>query len=881
MYATQGTTRSSLFSEGEKSCLQSIIPSVLGVGLPGCCVNRPFNTSNFCTLEPFSKGYAARGDSRVIQLQSDEQAVMDVSNETMTTDTITFVGNSVSQVEELTASMPEQVEDIYSPSAQLASFLQRPVRIATYSVPQGEAVSVYRSVNPWFAFLNDSQIKKKLDNYAYLRGNLHVEIIINATPFIYGMYMATYLPMVDFCGHLDYEANAALNVDGKIRVPLSQRQNVLLKSHTSEGGTMVLPFVYHKNFVELTRALDVQNLGKLTIVPMSPFTAAAAGATGNVSISIYAWMSDVKLAGMTRELALQSDEYAEGPISRPASIVAGIGRRLSDVPVVGKVAKAVGWGASAVSKIASLFGFTNVPVIENSMPYKNVPFHGMASAQIAGPIERLTLDPKAEITIEPGIMGLPNDDDLAIANFIGRESFVRGIQWNQSDTVDTLLSAIAVTPAICQTGTSAGGFAWFADTPVACASRLFTNWRGDMHYKLRIVKSQYHQGRFRVSFDPRGSVSNSTSSTVTFTKIIDLSEGDEFDFVVPYMQPQPWLLLPPSPNSNIGDRADVTADPDQTNGKLSITVLNPCTAPSTTAAITILVYVWGEPNLEFANPSDIPFNASVLRTQSKEHVLGDVTPVPVRRYEQNFGEQIASLRTLMRRTAFTYRHPVVATSLPAGQNILSLTGNFGLYPNEPGYLTAAAGYFGGRNSAPGTLAAGPFPCNYSATSPYTWLSTCFVGQRGSFMYKANFLGPEIKSFKAYRWNYPRAAISALATMTRVAANNIWSYGGYNNAYGNTGQSLVNATTQTGLEFSVPFMNKYNFVATDPKFRVLGSDFDDSSSNTFSVEVTQFVGADTNFYGAVDLYGCVGTDFTLVKFVSVPIRYQYTMPSPAL
>lgn len=38
MFATQGMTRSSLFSEGEKSCLQTIIPDVSGVGLPGCCV---------------------------------------------------------------------------------------------------------------------------------------------------------------------------------------------------------------------------------------------------------------------------------------------------------------------------------------------------------------------------------------------------------------------------------------------------------------------------------------------------------------------------------------------------------------------------------------------------------------------------------------------------------------------------------------------------------------------------------------------------------------------------------------------------------------------------------------------------------------------------
>lgn len=829
-------------------------------------------------MESLEKDYVTGDDAPVFKLQADEQPVESVTNETIQSETVTFVGNSVDQVEEMKSEEPQQVVDIYTPDAQLASFLERPVRIATYSIAQGEAVTVLRSLNPWYEYLNDTQIKKKLDNYAFLRGNLHVEIIINATPFIYGTYMASYLPMPDFCGHLDYESNTLLNTDGKIRIPLSQRQNVLIKSHTSEGGTMVLPFVYHKNFVSLTSATDVQNLGKLTLVPMAPFQAASSGATGNVAVSIYCWMTDVKLAGMTRVLALQSDEYATGPISRPASIVAGIGRRLEDVPVIGNVAKAVGWGAKAVSKIASLFGFTNVPVIENAFPFKNTPFHGMASAQISAPIEKLCLDPKTEVSYDPAIMGLPSDDDLAVANFIGRESFVRGVTWNQSDTVDTLLAAVNVTPAICQTGTSTGGYVWFADTPVACASRLFTNWRGDMHYKIRVVKSQYHQGRFRVSFDPLGLVGNSTSSTVTFTKIIDLSEGDEFDFVVPYMQPQPWLLLPDTPASNFGDRTDTSANLDYVNGKLSVTVLNPCTAPSSTATVTLLFYAWGEPTCEFANPSDVPFNASVFKTQSKDYVLGEVTPPPVKRYEQNFGEQVASLRTLMRRTAFQMRHDSSATSIAAGQKIMTFTGNYGLYPNEPGYLTAGAGYAGGRMITAGTLSAGPYACNFAATTPYSWLSTCFVGQRGSFMYKANFLGPEIKSFKAYRWNYPRSSISSVATLNRLTAANIWSYGAYNQPPGNTGQSLVNTTTQTGLEFSVPFMNKFNFVATDPKYRVLGTDFDDSSSNTFSTEVTQLT-SDTSFYGAIDLYGGIGTDFTLVKFASVPIRYQYTLPSP--
>jgi len=792
-----------------------------------------------------------------------------------------FVGNAVGESDIQTNSDPEVLTDIYTPSFELSSFLSRPVRIAQYSIPQGESVATLRTIQPWYAFFNDATIKKKLDNYAYLRCNLHVEIVINSTSFIYGAYMASYQPMMNFTGHQRYNTGI-LSTDGKIRVPLSQRQNVVIKSHTSEGGILELPFLWHKNMLNITSAQDLKDFGEITLVPYAPFAAANASATGNVGVTVYAWATNVNLAGQTISLAVQGDEYSTGPISRPASIVAGIGRRLEDVPVIGKFATAVSWGASAVSKIASLFGFTNVPVIENSMPLKNVPFHGFASAQIAGPIEKLTIDPKNELTVDPSIVGEPSTDDLAIPNLVTRESFLRAITWQQSDLADATLAAINVCPTVCQTGTSSGGYTWYADTPMGNAARLFTNWRGDIEIIMRVVASSYHTGRLRVSFDPLGNVPTSTSSTQIQTKIVDIGETCEYVFTVPYMQPTPWMLLPSLVRTDFGDRADAAGyDTDVHNGKFTVSVLNPLTAPVTTADVTLLFFIRGTPSLELANPSDVPYDASVLQPQGKEIVLGELTQAPKERYLLNFGEEIRSVRLLMRRHAQVLRSVYSDAAPPANPFILKLWQNYGLYPPEYGYLSSGTDWLAGRSSTKGVITpASTFNATFAATTPYSWMSTCFVGQRGSMMYGVNFIGPEANGFRAYRWNYPRTAISGTEKLARSTGSSLMASGASTSPSGNTGMTLLNQKTQTGMEFLVPFMNKFLFVSTDPKYRVVGAAFDDSANNTFTVETEHLMAASTNFLGFTDLYSCVGPDFTLIKFLSVPIRYTYTMPAPA-
>jgi hypothetical protein len=136
-------------------------------------------------------------------------------------------------------------------------------------------------------------------------------------------------------------------------------------------------------------------------------------------VTCYAWATDVELAGLTSGLVLQGDEYDKaGPISGPATAIASVASKLTDTPIIGSLARATEIGARAVGGIASLFGYSNPPVLNDVMPYQPKAFHSFAAVETGVPMDKLTLDPKNEITVDKSVTGAKPDDELVISHFV-------------------------------------------------------------------------------------------------------------------------------------------------------------------------------------------------------------------------------------------------------------------------------------------------------------------------------------------------------------------------------------------------------------------------------------------------------------------------------
>jgi hypothetical protein len=107
------------------------------------------------------------------------------------------------------------------------------------------------------------------------------------------------------------------------------------------------------------------------------------------------------------------------------------------------------------------------------------------------------------------------------------------------------------------------------------------------------------------------------------------------------------------------------------------------------------------------------------------------------------------------------------------------------------------------------------------------MSPLFVGQRGSMNYAFNHVDDGLsKNYLVQRYNEPFTTTGIGLTFNTFVSTTMPNaidpyYGGI------TGQALENEATQTGLQFSVPFMNKFRFCSTSPIDRANGADYDDS------------------------------------------------------
>jgi hypothetical protein len=791
-----------------------------------------------------------------------------------------------------------------SQNVELGNYLRRPVLIDTQTWDVGNTLDIATdNFKPWHLFFSKPAIKRKLDNYYMLKCNLKLKFVINASPFYYSGVLVSYQPMTNF-----NPAPVVIGSGYQEYTLLSQRPHCYLYPQTSQGANMTLPFLYHKEWLDATSANDLQNMGTIYFGSFGALLTANGIAGTSCTIQTYAWAEDVEIAGPTLDLAVQSqkkkfskgnvkskhknDEYQhEGTISKPASAIARATGMLSQVPVIGPFMTATSYAAEATASIASLFGYTNVPVIDDVHAFRSAPFPQFASTDIGTPIEKATLDCKNELSIDSRICGVDLHDELLISNFVARESYLVTSTWAATDPVDEQLFATPVGPVLYNADTTTGGRLHYP-TPMQMVSQMFDFWRGDIEFRFKFLASAYHRGRVRISWDPTANISsNSDNTTEIYTKIVDITEDSDVSFVVPYTQPTAYLPTTPrdlrfrpyTPFTTV-----VNPEP-WANGTLTVRVLTEQTSPVASADIQMLVFVRGCDNLEFASPRQIDDRFSPYVVQSKQISYDDdysnimqMGIKPSQAYDEinlvYMGEKVESLRTLMRRTVIEQVAPDPSTTSGDVRHRQSLHRR--RLPLYPGY--DPNGIHDARNNAD----TANVPYNFVPWNPITWISTCFVGNRGSIHWTANIFGTS--NTMAYlgrgsTTNLALTASNANATFSSVLDKWItpraWSVDP--NA-GMNGFAITNTGTQTSLNLSAPLYSRYKFISNSITTRTLGSSVDETTKDSIELQTirlpTSEVTADSK--AIVHMFCSAGTDFNLIFFLNCPTLYYYdVVPNP--
>lgn len=791
-----------------------------------------------------------------------------------------------------TVDIPSDIsaESPYIPSnVHIAKFLNRPVLIKNYTWTLGSTTT--DSFDPWNLYFNHTSIKKKVDNYYLMRCRLRVKFVINASPFHYGCMLAAYKPLSKYLTPAVIDTASTGTTDDLQNVGFSQLPRVYIYPQTSQGGELTLPFLWPKEWLDVTQASDLTNMGTFYFRPLTALAFANSGTGVNCNIQVFAWAEDVELSGPTVKLAMQSSNDEYGAISGPASAVANVAGMLEEAPVIGLYATATRMAATAVGSIAKLFGFTNVPVVADIHQFTPSPFPVFASPEIGTQIEKLTIDPKNELTIDPRSVGVDMGDELLIHNITSREAYITQFTWTLAGAPDDILFSTQISPFFERIA-SGTNQTLLQLTPMSLVARMFSYWRGDIKIRLKFVCSQYHKGRLRVSWDPVGAIgSTADSTTEVFTQIVDLADCTDITFNIPYMQPTAFLNSIFTYAQRFANDGSITNSAGATNGVFTVRILNELSAPLNTADIKILVFVAGGDNLEFASPTEIdtsyaatpvcamPAQSGFQKYDTEESYveMGEAPSNPPRTtYLTYHGEVIKSLRLLMRRTGLHF-------FMPLNSNLLTSTVNGALAYNR---LSRYPYYPGSDNNGLFTctkLATGSGRFNYVKWHPITWVSQCFLGCRGAINYRFNLNTKlDIADFNAVRSiNNPSTALStstyralnitsATASMALARPNLI----------DHTGMALTNTKTNTGLNVSIPYYSKYKFRTTSATYSTVGSSSDDSNLDWYQINTILNPAADsdaTSTYNNIgfEAYIGAGTDYSPIFFVNVPTLYQYT------
>lgn len=498
-----------------------------------------------------------------------------------------------------------------SNDATLEQFFSRPLKIAqyTWSVSLPNFIETF---NPWELYWENPRVINRISNFNLLRAKMHVKIVINGNGFHYGRLIASYTPLhtVD-----DFTITRGFFTQDIIQA--SQRPHIYLDPTTSQGGSMCLPFFWHRNSLNIPRQ-DWGEMGEITISSLAPLKHAN-GADDRVTISVFAWAEDVNMSMPTSseptDLSPQcaeepldcqaADEYAkDGVVSAPASTVARIAGKLSSAPIIGPYAKATEMAASTVAGVARIFGYSRPAVLADIMPYKPTVMGNLANTNAADSVMKLSLDAKQELSIDPRITGLSGVDELSIKSIACRESYLTQFPWSVASTAETALFSTEVSPVVWDI-LALGGDPEEIHMPACCfAAAPFTHWRGSMKYRFQVVASNFHKGRLKVVWDPYGFETNEYNTN--YTHIVDIAEDKDFTIEIGWGSELSYLThREPGLDAVIFKNGAPTSTPENlSNGLLAVYVVNELTVPNSTIDndITVNVFVSAGDDFEVNNP---------------------------------------------------------------------------------------------------------------------------------------------------------------------------------------------------------------------------------------------------------------------------------------
>lgn len=552
----------------------------------------------------------------------------------------------------------------------LKDFLARPRMLAAFdwatTSPQG--ANLYSVPLP-DGVLTDRIFASKVAGFAYMRSTVVVRMMINTQRFQAGRLLLTWMPLAG--------QNMTKYHDTKFLQYYTQRPRVEFDVSTDTEVVFKIPYVHYALGFGLSDGRF--SAGILDAIVYSPLT------SGTVKANMYYSFEDVELfhanepgpfiaqsslrdKGMSSKRSrmdpgdIEQSAMGVQPVSSMLTSIATTAQLGTEIPLISSVAGPVSWAASLAARAAHAFGYAKpLALAPRIRTYEQSDTHRI-NCDGAHMAVNLGLFEDNKVSHLPGFAG-SDLDEMSMQYICGTYSFYAAYPWTTSDAERTaLISNFACRAALDnpspRTLTVAGSTETVLDlAPFSYLSRLFNAYRGSLKFKFKVVKTEFHSGRLRFEYRLNGALTGSNNisaySSNVHSTIFDLRESTEFEVVVPFAAPLPYLKV------------------SDTYARFNLAVETPLQAiGDVSASVSIIMEIAAHDDFELAMPTQVPFVPTTtaftqigaqsslprakdpaIETNTDAQPIGGATVVGDRdaNAELCIGEKILSLRQLVKR----------------------------------------------------------------------------------------------------------------------------------------------------------------------------------------------------------------------------------------
>lgn len=502
-----------------------------------------------------------------------------------------------------------------SDMVSISSFLHRPQLMSTlaWSNTHLENTVLY-SIDVNTALLSNSWWKNKIQGFGLWRATACLKVVLNASPFMAGKLITTFLPSNAVEHAKTYNCHLCLK---------TQQPNVIIDASQS-SSVLEIPFVSPYHYFDMNNTA-IGTFGTFYLSVLSPLAVDPAGMT-SADVAIYLYFQDVEVCqpimpqsdkprrisrrtmgvddSEKERLAMEGDRSISSALMATSNAAAS----LSSIPVISSYMGPVSWALRAASTSAASFGWAKPSTNTSTtvVAKQSNRFMGVSDGEDVSLPLGLANDNSVRILDNVSIR---SEDEMSFSFLKQVYAFLRAIPWVVGAKPTTFVS-IPISPKSLYTGGSTvvgtKTAMWSVGPPIWYLCSGFQYWRGSIKLKFIIVKTKFHTGRLEFVFTPGTTLSSGVtvySSTYSLREIIDIRNSDEIELTLPYLLPMDYL--------------DLT----QLSGTLTINVLTSLRAPPSVAQnVSILMFASGGSDFELAAPIGGTLNLPIPFTPQGDNV---------------------------------------------------------------------------------------------------------------------------------------------------------------------------------------------------------------------------------------------------------------------